>query len=263
MCPFEWRAGRVSGYRLRFNLDGRPKGRAAPANLYADPKAEVWGVLYRIRRHDLVRLDTTEGVPGRRYRHLWIEAEHSEGNTVPNPRFYRTSQKALRRKQRQLCRCKKGSKRKRKAAHNVAKTHLKINRQRRDHHFKVAKAYAESYRSIAVEDLQILNMVKNHHLAKSILDASWGAFLDILSAKAASAGHEVIRVNPHFTTQKCHHCGEIVQKSLSVHTHICPYCGYVADRDVNAAKNILLHAGAQPSGTVSAGSPGELRSPRL
>src|SRR5712692_3329552 len=187
----------------------------------------------------------------------------SEGNTVENPRFYRTSQKTLRRKQRQLCRRKKGSHRRRKAARNVAKTHLKINRQRRDHHFKTAKPYAEGYHRIAVEDLQITNMVKNHHLAKSIIDASWGAFLDILEVKAASAGHQVIRVNPRFTSQKCHQCGEIVQKSLSVRTHICPCCGYVADRDVNAAKNILSKAGARPSGAVSVGSPVELRSPQL
>jgi putative transposase len=100
-------------------------------------------------------------------------------------------------------------------------------------------------------------------LSKSILDAAWSAFLDILEDKAARAGHQVIRVNPRFTSQKCHKCGEIVPKSLSVRTHVCPFCGYVADRDVNAAKNILLQAGAQPSGTVSAGSPVELRSPRL
>jgi putative transposase len=187
----------------------------------------------------------------------------SEGQTIENPRFYRTSQKTLRRKQRQLCRRKKGSHRRRKAAKNVAKTHLKIHRQRRDHHFKTAKPYAEGYHHIAVEDLTIGNMVKNHHLAKSIMDASWGAFLDLLSAKAASAGHEVIRVTPRFTSQKCHQCGEIVQKSLSVRTHLCPFCGYVADRDVNAAKNILFQARAWPSGTVSAGSPVELRSPRL
>jgi putative transposase len=186
----------------------------------------------------------------------------SEGHMVENPRFFRTSQKTLRHKQRQLSRRKKDSHRRRKAAKNVAKTHLKISRQRRDHHFKTARPYADSYQRIVVEDLAICNMVKNHHLAKSIMDASWGAFLAILSAKAASAGHEVIRVSPRFTSQKCHRCGEIVQKSLSVRTHVCPFCGYVADRDVNAAKNILL-AGARPSGTVSNGSPVELRSPQL
>ena len=187
----------------------------------------------------------------------------SEGNTVENPRSYRTSQKTLRRKQRQLCRRKKASKRRRKAAKNTAKTHLKIARQRRDFHFKTAKQYTEQYHHIAVEDLNINGMVKNHHLAKSIMDASWGAFLAILEDKAERAGHQVIRVNPRFTTQACSNCGELVQKSLSVRTHICPSCGFVADRDVNAAKNILAKARAWPSGTVSDGSPVELRSPQL
>jgi putative transposase len=141
-----------------------------------------------------------------------------------------------------MCRRKKGSHRRRKAAKNVAKTHLKIKRQRRDHHFKTAKPYAERYHHIVIEDLQITTMVKNHHLSKSLLDASWGQFLDILEDRAARAGHQVIRVNPRFTSQKCHLCGEIVQKSLSVRTHVCPFCGYVADRDVNAAKNILKAA---------------------
>ena len=187
----------------------------------------------------------------------------SEGTTVANPRYYRSSQKTLRRKQRVLCRRQKGSHRRRKTAKNVAKTHLKIARQRRDFHFKTAKQYTTRYGRIAVEDLNIGGMVKNQYLAKSISDASWGAFLDILEAKAANAGHQVMRVNPRFTSQKCNQCGEIVQKSLSVRTHICPCCGYVADRDVNAAKNILSKARAWPSGTVSAGSPVELRSPQL
>ncbi len=88
----------------------------------------------------------------------------SEGNTVDNPRFYRKSQATLRRKQRTMCRRKKGSKRRRKACKSAAQTHLKIKRQRRDHHFKVAKQYADNYACIAVEDLYIANMVHNHHL---------------------------------------------------------------------------------------------------
>jgi putative transposase len=186
----------------------------------------------------------------------------SLGQTVANPRFYRTSQKTLRRKQRTLCRRQKGSHRRRKAARNVAKTHLKIKHQRRDHHFKVAQPYAQGYQRIVVEDLTIGNMVQNHHLAKSIMDASWGAFLAILAAKAENAGHQVIRVNPRFTSQKCHQCGEIVQKALSVRTHICPFCGYVADRDVNAAQNILM-AGAPPSGAKHSAGSVRLRSPQL
>jgi len=163
----------------------------------------------------------------------------SEGNTVANPRFYRKSQATLRRKQRTICRRKKGSQRRRKACKSAAKTHLKSSRQRKDFHFKTAKQYADTHKLIVVEDLQINNMVKNHHLAKSIMDASWGAFLAILSVKAGNAGHQVIRVNPRFTSQKCYKCGEIVQKSLSVRTHMCPFCGYIVDRDVNAAQNIV------------------------
>jgi putative transposase len=172
----------------------------------------------------------------------------SEGKTVENPRYYRKSQRTLRRKQRTTARRKKSSQRRCKAARSTAQTHLKIKRQRRDFHYKTAKKYSGRYRVIAAEHLQILNMVQLHSLAKSILDASWGAFLDILTTKAENAGHTVIRVNPRFTSQKCFKCGEIVRKSLSVRTHICPFCGYIADRDVNAAQNILSLAGTPPSG---------------
>jgi len=115
--------------------------------------------------------------------------------------------------------------------------------------------------TIVVEELNIRGLARSR-LAKSILDAAWSRFLDILSYKAASAGGQVVRINPRYTTQKCFKCGELVQKSLSVRTHICPWCGYVADRDVNAAKNILK-AGAQPSGTLADGLADEPRSRRL
>ncbi len=82
MRPPESRAGRVRGYRLRFNLEGRPRGKAAPANLTPDSHAEAWGVLYRITRADLLHLDATEGVPGPRYRHLWVDAEDIDGRPV-------------------------------------------------------------------------------------------------------------------------------------------------------------------------------------
>ena len=186
----------------------------------------------------------------------------SEGGMVENPRHYRRGQKRLAHAQRTVCRRQKGSHRRRKATREVAVKHLKIKRQRRDFHFKTAKHYAERYSRVCVEDLPITGMVKNHHLAKSIHDASWSAFLDILTDKAARAGHVVVRVPARFTTQKCSGCGAYVQKSLSVRTHICPSCGLVEDRDVNAAKNIK-QAGAPPSGTATDGLPGELRSPRL
>ena len=83
MRPREWRAGRVRGYRLRFNLEApRPAGRTIYANLCADPAAEVWGVLYKITRRDLVRLEATEGVPWWRYRPLWLDAEDISGTAL-------------------------------------------------------------------------------------------------------------------------------------------------------------------------------------
>jgi hypothetical protein len=85
MSPLEWRAGHARGYRLRFNLEGRPRGRAAPANLEPYPQAEVWGVLYAITHRDLVRLDASEGIPWWRYRRLWLDAEDAEGNAGGGP----------------------------------------------------------------------------------------------------------------------------------------------------------------------------------
>ena len=82
MRPEQWRAGRIAGYRIRFNLDGRPIGRGAPANLSPDKEAEVWGVLYRINRRALVRLNASEGVPGWRYKPIWLAAEDIGGNSL-------------------------------------------------------------------------------------------------------------------------------------------------------------------------------------
>jgi len=82
MRPVEQRVGRIRGYRLRFNLEGRPRGRAAPANLWRDAEGEVWGVLYKVTRRDLLRLDSTEDVPGRGYRPQWFEAEDSDGHPI-------------------------------------------------------------------------------------------------------------------------------------------------------------------------------------
>ncbi len=166
----------------------------------------------------------------------------SDGHTVENPRFLRESLSTLAHKQRVLSRRVRGSRRRRKAAKAVARIHLTIGRQRRDFHFKTAKPYAERCGIIAVEDLNVKGMVRNHHLAHAIVDASWGAFVDILEAKAESAGHRVVRVPARFTSQKCSRCGALVPKSLSVRTHICTSCGYVADRDHNAARNILDQA---------------------
>jgi cation transport regulator ChaC len=82
--PLERRVGRIKNHRLRFNLEGRPKGKAAPANICLDADQEVWGVLYKITRRDLLRLNSTEGIPGRGYRPTWLNAEDMDGHCHVN-----------------------------------------------------------------------------------------------------------------------------------------------------------------------------------
>lgn len=96
----------------------------------------------------------------------------SDGGMVENPRCFRKAHKRLRRAQRKTCRRKKGSSRRRKASRQAAKQHLKVARQRKDHAHKTTRKYVDRYAFIAVEDLRVENMLKNHSLAKAIADAS-------------------------------------------------------------------------------------------
>jgi cation transport regulator ChaC len=82
MRPLEWRIGRLKGYRLRFNLDGIPRGKSAPANIYPDVAAEVWGVLYRITHREMLFLNLSEGVPGKVYRPMWLNLDDSDGRSI-------------------------------------------------------------------------------------------------------------------------------------------------------------------------------------
>jgi putative transposase len=95
---------------------------------------------------------------------------------------------------------------------------------------------------IAFEDLKIRNMLRNRHLAKSIQDAGWSAFLRWVKYYGILHDIPVLAVEPAFTSQECSRCHRIVKKSLSVRTHICPGCGLILDRDHNAARNILITA---------------------
>lgn len=162
----------------------------------------------------------------------------SEGNIIQAPKMFRKTEAKLAKQQKVLSRRVKGSNSRMKAKEAVAKTHLKISRQRKDFLHKISYKYAQ-YDLIAVEKLNIKGMLKNHHLAKSISDASWNMLLRLIRYKAANAGSYFVEVNPKYTSQKCSGCGAIVQKSLSVRTHICPECSLIIDRDHNASLNIL------------------------
>lgn len=163
----------------------------------------------------------------------------SDGNTIENPRYYRKAEKCLKRLHRRLSKKQKGSANRKKARKQLARAYLKVQRQREDFARKTASALVTSRDFLAYEDLQIRNMVRNHHLSKSISDASWRKFLQWVNYYGTMHGIPVIAVPPQFTSQDCSACGTRVKKSLSVRTHICPTCGMVLDRDHNAAKNIL------------------------
>ncbi len=168
----------------------------------------------------------------------------SNGNAIENPKYLRKSEKRLKKLQRRVSRRhekgkKPQSKNYHKARKQLARQHLKISRQRKDHAIKTARALIQSNDLIVYEDLKIANLVKNHHLAKSISDASWYQFTEWLDYYAKLQGTICVAVPPHFTSQDCSNCGQTVKKSLSVRTHKCPHCGYIADRDHNAARNIL------------------------
>jgi len=163
----------------------------------------------------------------------------SDGQIIDNPRHAKKTAKRLAKAQKRLAKCKKGSRRRTKAKQKVARIHEHIANQRKDTLHKASRYYVDDYQTIAIEDLHVSNLVRNHRLAFAIADASWGMFRRYLEAKAESAARQVIAVRPHYTSQKCSACGEYVEKSLSVRTHVCPCCGYLADRDENAARNIL------------------------
>jgi putative transposase len=180
----------------------------------------------------------------------------SEGNTVANPRYLRKAEKQLKRLHRRKDRKKKGSKNRRRACKKLAKAYLKVQRQRKDFAVKAARALILSSDMVAYEDLKIAHLVKNHKLAKSLSDASWGLFLSLVRYYGLIAKVPVVAVSPRFTTQECSGCGYRVQKSLSQRTHICPQCGLILDRDWNAALNILAAALAWLAAHRTAGQAG-------
>jgi putative transposase len=165
-------------------------------------------------------------------------------NAVVYPQFLRKSERKLKKAQRRLSKkfvkgAKPQSNNYHKARKRLGRTHLKIQRQRKDWAIKQARCVVHSNDVIVYEDLKVSNMVKNHHLAKSISDASWYQFTQWLDYYGKIWDKAVVAVSPNYTSQDCSSCGHRAKKSLSTRTHSCPSCGIEICRDTNAAINIL------------------------
>ncbi len=183
----------------------------------------------------------------------------SNGDVVDNPRFFRKSHGRLKKKQQWLSKRKNKSGRRKRSAQLVGKGHKTVRNQRRDFHHKEARILVDTFETIVFEDLSMHHMVRRPKakqdengkylpngaapkggLNKSILDAGWGRFIELVKHKAEYAGVTVYEVDPRKTSQICSACGkEGEHKDLSVRTHVCVHCGVVLDRDHNAAVNVL------------------------
>lgn len=168
----------------------------------------------------------------------------SDGSKFDNPKFFVNHQRNLKRKQQRLSKKNKDSQNRQKARLAVAKVHSKIARCREDFLHKLSRKIVNENQVIAVENLNIKGILKNHNLAKAINDVGWGMFCTMLKYKAESEGKIYIEIDRWFPSSKiCHFClNRVDNLSLDVRAWTCKYCGTHHDRDVNAAINIRNEA---------------------
>jgi len=161
------------------------------------------------------------------------------GQAIVNPRFFRQEEQALAKAQRRLAKKEKGTPARAERRTVVARVYERTAWRRSDFTHQQSRRIVNAFDLIAVEDLSVNRMVHHHCLAKSIHDAAWSQFADLLSYKAAWAGRTFVAVNPAYTSQDCSQCGHRQTMPLSDRVYTCPCCGVVLDRDLNASRNIL------------------------
>jgi putative transposase len=165
----------------------------------------------------------------------------SDGSKIPNARVARRAESEMRRRQRALARCKRGSNRRRKVRAEVTRWNAKIATIRRTYLHQVSAQIVRNYELIAVERLNVKGLAASN-LARDVHDAAWAKLREMLRYKAERAGARLIKVDPRYTSQDCSGCGTRVRKTLADRTHYCGSCGLVMDRDENAARNVLHKA---------------------
>ncbi|MEV0251304.1 RNA-guided endonuclease TnpB family protein [Nocardia sp. NPDC050712] len=163
----------------------------------------------------------------------------STGEKVANPRHEKKDRTRLANTQRVLAKKQKGSANRAKARLKVARVHARIADRRRDHLHKLSTRLVRENQVIAIEDLSVRNMVRNHSLARAISDASWSEFRSMLEYKADWYGRTVVAIDRFYPSSKtCSACGRIADKMpLNIREWTCR-CGALHDRDVNAAINM-------------------------
>lgn len=166
----------------------------------------------------------------------------SEGEIFKNNRYTKKYERKLAKAQRHLSRKKKGSRGYENQRLKVARIYDKITNSRNDYLHKCSISLVKRYDTICIEDLNVKGMKRNHHIAKSITDASWSSFISMLTYKAEWNDKKVVKVDRYFpSSQTCNVCGYVNKRTrdLSIREWECPICCTHHNRDVNAAINIL------------------------
>lgn len=164
----------------------------------------------------------------------------STGESVPNPRFFKTDESALARAQRRKSKQVKGTAKRRHSAMTVSKIHERIANRRKDFAHKISRHLVDNHGLIVFEDLNIKEMVQNRIYSMSIHDVAWNSLLQMTQSKAEEAGCCVVLIPSYYTSQTCSLCGHIeVDNRKSQAKFVCLKCGHAENADVNAAKNIL------------------------